>query len=326
MNDDDDFLTDAFRRQIASLVFPEAIRAIEGGGDASGLWQALEETGFMDAMLPEDQGGAAITLAQAFPLLLTAGQHGVPVPFAETMIVRGIMAAQGKSAPEGAMICLAAPTAVVPFGDLASHALVDREGVPTLVASMPSGDDLFRTRGSTGIEQGEVVAQLPHDAESVALIAAAVASALIAGSMARILELSLTHAGERQQFGRPLGKFQAIQQQLAVLAEQVLSAQVAARGAFVGKRFDLARVATAKCRASEAATAVCNIAHAIHGAIGATEEFDLQIFTRRIKMLQLAFGSESHWGERLGRARVASGLDLTSDFLRLHLGAEGAAA
>jgi len=323
---EDDFLTDAFRRQIESLVLPETIRAIENGGAATELWQAINESGFVDAMLGEEQGGAAISLAQAFPLILAAGEFCMPVPFAETMIARGILAEQGKNAPAGAMICLAAPSAVIPFGQIAPYALVDRNGVPTLVEVEPEGDDIFRTRGSTGLAQGDVVAELAPDADGVALAAAAVASALMAGAMARVLDMSLRHVGERQQFGRPLGKFQAIQQQLAVLAEQVLSAQVAARSAFVGEKFDLARVAAAKCRSSEAATQVSNIAHAIHGAIGATEEFDLQIYTRRIKMLQLAFGSESYWGDRLGRARIASGFDLSSDFLRLRLCAEEAVA
>lgn len=322
MNDDDNFLADAFRRQLGGFVTPETIRAIEGGGAATDLWNALEESGFIDAMLPESAGGAGIGLREAFPLVLAAGEYCVPVPFAETMIARGMLAAQGVSPPTRAVIALAPPSAVIPGGQLASHALVDRAGVPTLVTVSATGDDLFRARCATGIEEGQVIAALAPDADGLLLAAAAVASGLMAGAMAKILEMSLRHAGERQQFGRSLGKFQAIQQQLAVLAEQVLSAQVGARGAFVGKTFDPVRVAAAKSRANEAAVHVCNIAHAIHGAIGATEEFDLQLYTRRIKLGQLAFGSESYWSARLGRARIASGLGLTSDFLRLHLAAE----
>ncbi|WP_426387828.1 acyl-CoA dehydrogenase family protein [Sphingobium sp. R-21] len=322
MTDDDDFLTDAFRRQLGGLVTPEAIRAIERGSDATELWRSLDESGFADAMLPESAGGAGLGLAQAFPLILAAGEYCVPAPFAETMVARAMLGEQGVAPPSGAAILLAPASAVLPGAGLASHALVDRDGVPTLVAIQVSGDDLFRLRCATAIEQGEVLGLLAPDADRLMLSAAAVTSALMAGAMGRVLEMSLRHAGERQQFGRSLGKFQAIQQQLAVLAEQVLSAQVAARNAFVGTTFELARVAAAKCRANEAASHVCNIAHAIHGAIGATEEFDLQLYTRRLKLCQLAFGSESYWGARLGHARIASGLDLTSDFLRLRLGAE----
>lgn len=322
MNDDDNFLAEAFRPQLGSLVTPQVIRAIENGEGAADLWQALEESGFVDAMLPEENGGAGIGLAQAFPLVFAAGEYCVPVPFAETMVARGMLTAQGISPPAGAAIVFAPPSHVVPGAELASHALVERGIGSALVEVSAVGDDLFRTRSSTVVNGIKDVAELALDPDGLLLASAAVASALMAGAMAKVLEMSLRHAGERQQFGRPLGKFQAIQQQLAVLAEQVLSAQVAARSAFVGDSFDLVRVAAAKCRANEAALHVCNITHAIHGAIGATEEFDLQLYTRRIKLWQLAFGSESYWGARLGKARIASGLDLTSDFLRMRLGAE----
>ncbi|MDR2857807.1 MAG: acyl-CoA dehydrogenase [Novosphingobium sp.] len=321
MNDDDDFLAEAFRRQLGGTVTVEAIRAIEGGASCVEVWRDLDASGFVDAMLPEAAGGANLDLAQAFPLVQAAGEFCIPVPFAETMIARAILAAHGASIPSGVPIVLAAPSPTIPGARLVHHALIASSGVPTLVVATGRGDDVFGTGGATAIDPGDVLATLPGDTDTVMLAAAAVASGLMAGAMARVLEMSLRHAGERQQFGRSLGKFQAIQQQLAVLAEQVLSTQVAARNAFAGSAFDPVRVAAAKCRANEAAGLVCNIAHAIHGAIGVTAEFDLQLYTRRIKQWQLAFGSESYWGARLGRARIAAICDTTADFLRLHLSA-----
>lgn len=320
---DDNFLADAFRRQLAALVTSAEIRAIEEGGDPADLWRSLDESGFLDAMLPEEAGGAGLDLTQAFPLVCAVGEYCVPVPFAETMVARAMLVRHGISAPAGAPIVLVAPSAVIPCARFAGHALADRDGVPTLMLVTGAGTDLFGAGGGTEIEPGEVLAALPKNADGVLLAAAAVTAALMAGAMAKVLEMSLQYASERQQFGRSLGKFQAIQQQLAVLAEQVLSAQVAARGAFVGSTFDPVRVAAAKCRANEAAGFVCNIAHAIHGAIGVTAEFDLQLYTRRIKQWQLAFGSESFWGARLGKARIAAGLETTADYLRLNLATVG---
>ncbi len=319
MNEVGNFLAEAFCRQLAGLVTPEAIRAVEDSASPGELWRTLDDSGFADALLPEAAGGAGLDLAQAFPLVLAAGEYCVPLPFAETMVARSMLAAHGADVPAGAAIVLAGPSAIIPCGRLAGYALVDRDGVPTLVAAGGSGSDLFRTGAATELDEGEVLATLPRDPDAVLLAAAAVSAALMAGAMARVLEMSLRYAGERQQFGRSLGKFQAIQQQLAVLAEQVLSTQVAARSAFTGSAFDPIRVAAAKCRANEAATQVCNIAHAIHGAIGVTAEFDLQLYTRRIKQWQLAFGSESYWGARLGQARIAAAAGTTADFLRRHL-------
>jgi acyl-CoA dehydrogenase len=141
--------------------------------------------------------------------------------------------------------------------------------------------------------------------------------------MTRLLDMSVRYADERQQFGRSLGKFQAIQHQLAVMAEHVASANVAARIGMSGACFDDLRVAVAKARTSEAAHQVCAIAHAVHGAIGVTEEYDLQLYTRRLKQWQLAFGTESFWAKRLGEARLAAPPGTSVDFVRHNLQEEG---
>jgi acyl-CoA dehydrogenase len=319
MIDETDYLTEAFRRQLQAMITPAVVRAVEQGEPAGPLWARLQESGFLDAMLSEEAGGAGLGLAQAFPIIFAAGEFGMPLPFSETMIARGMLAAQNVQVPGAAGIVFAPASTLVVGAKNAEFAFMDRKGEPTLVRIQADGDDLFNTGAATMLIEGEVIASLNRQPDCVLLTAGAIAAASMAGAMARLLEMSLRHVSERQQFGRPLGKFQAIQQQLAVLAEQVLSAQVAARNAFVGAAFDPLRVAAAKCRANEAAGVVCNIAHAIHGAIGVTAEFDLQLYTRRLKQWQLAYGSEAYWGARLGKARIAEKVDTSADFLRLHL-------
>jgi alkylation response protein AidB-like acyl-CoA dehydrogenase len=61
------------------------------------------------------------------------------------------------------------------------------------------------------------------------------------------------------------------------------------------------RVACAKARTSEAAVAAAAIAHAVHGAIGVTEEHDLQLYTRRLWAWRLDFGTEAYWAGVIGR-------------------------
>ena len=63
---------------------------------------------------------------------------------------------------------------------------------------------------------------------------------------------------------------------------------------------------------------VADIAHAVHGAIGVTEEFDLQLYTRRLREWRLAAGSESYWHERIGAEALADGADAVS-YLRCAL-------
>ncbi|MCS6766134.1 MAG: hypothetical protein MO847_06805 [Candidatus Protistobacter heckmanni] len=134
------------------------------------------------------------------------------------------------------------------------------------------------------------------------------AAALMAGAMERVLEMTLQYANERSQFGKPLGKFQAIQQQLSVMAEQVFAARMAAQLACrqcAGARPDATMAAIGKLRASEAAAQVAAIAQAVHGAMGVTEEYDLQLFTRRLHAWRREGGAESHWARQVGAAVLA---------------------
>jgi alkylation response protein AidB-like acyl-CoA dehydrogenase len=69
--------------------------------------------------------------------------------------------------------------------------------------------------------------------------------------------------------------------------------------------------AAAKSRASEAAVSVANTGHALHGAIGVTAEYDLQLYTRRLHEWRLAHGSEAWWNLKLGHAVLSSTQGLT---------------
>jgi acyl-CoA dehydrogenase len=147
-------------------------------------------------------------------------------------------------------------------------------------------------------------------------VAAVLLAADIAGTAARLLAMTVAYANERVQFGKPIGRQQAIQQQLAVMAEDAVASRMGAELACAGGlpvRVEVA--ATAKSVASAAAARMANTAHAVHGAIGISEEFDLQLFTRRLQAARRAAGSESYWNGLLGAARLADA-EGTVDWVR----------
>ena len=76
------------------------------------------------------------------------------------------------------------------------------------------------------------------------------------------------------------------------------------------------RAAAAKARASEAALEVASLAHAIHGAIGFTVEFDLNLYTRRLHAWRQLAGAESYWHQVLGQAVLQAPHRLSLDVLR----------
>src|SRR6202166_2535139 len=96
------------------------------------------------------------------------------------------------------------------------------------------------------------------------------------------------------------------------MPENTAAASVAAEYAFHTDRAvpSLLAAAIAKSRTSEAAGLVAAIAHALHGAIGVTEEYDLQLLTRRLHEWRVAHGSEAHWNLLIGHEVLASDMSL----------------
>ena len=113
------------------------------------------------------------------------------------------------------------------------------------------------------------------------------------------------------QFGKPIGRLQAVQQQIAMLAGQAAAADAAAGAAAeaLTDGVDVLAVAAAKVRAGEAAGIGAGIAHQVHGAIGFTEEYALQRLTRRLWAWRDAWGTEAEWSLLLGRRLAAAGGD-----------------
>lgn len=319
MNDIQELLVDPFRRMLADIATPEAIRRAEQADGPATLWADIEASGFLDALVSEESGGAGLALPDVFPLVAATGEYVLPGPFAETMVARALLPRGGTDIPEGAVIVLAPLSPVIPFLAQATHALVEKGDALVLVEIGERDEDPFGAGGGRMLSEGETVATVDRGSTDLLLCAAGLTAARMAGMMTRLLDMSVAYAGERQQFGRPLGKFQAIQQQLAAMAEQVASAHVAARIGMSGRDFSPLRGAMAKCRVSEASHMVAAIAHAVHGAIGVTEEYDLQLVTRRLKQAQLAFGSESFWAKRLGDARLGATEAGSVDFVRSYL-------
>jgi acyl-CoA dehydrogenase len=141
---------------------------------------------------------------------------------------------------------------------------------------------------------------------------AALRSIAIAGALERVLLQTVEYARTRVQFGKPIASFQAIQQQLAVLAGHTAAAGIAADAAIADLEDPAAlrrSAAAAKVRCGEAAGAAASIAHQVHGAIGITKEHSLHFATRRLWSWRAEFGSESFWAEQLGRAAAQAGAD-----------------
>ncbi len=154
------------------------------------------------------------------------------------------------------------------------------------------------------------------DQSALLLMGSTIRSIETAGALETILSLSVGYANERVAFGRPIGKFQAVQQNLARLAGEVAAALAVAGSAAdtiaQADAFDDAvflEAASAKIRTAEAAAEGSAIAHQVFGAIGFTQEHVLHRFTLRMLSWRDDFGNESHWAAELGKHVARRGAD-----------------
>ena len=343
MNETRELLREAAERLFEKHCTADTMRRADAGEFPRPLWRALSEAGYTAALIPESAGGAGFDMADALSLLFSAGRHAVPAPLAETMLAGWLLSAAGVAIPEG-------PLTVAPVreGDVITAkrdgagwriegtatrvpwarqcgaiAVIARAQGENVVALVAIGDCAINDgHNVAGEPRDEVVftgkkslqaATLPSPISAGALraLGAVMRSAQMAGALQSVLETSVQYACERVQFGRPIGRFQAVQQNLAVLAGQAAAATAAAEAAVevAARDLDSPAVAAAKIRAGEAAGIGAAIAHQVHGAIGFTQEHRLHYATRRLWSWRDEFGNEAYWARRLGGAVAAAGAD-----------------
>jgi acyl-CoA dehydrogenase len=318
-------------QELAESVFGDVASA--GTGFDAGLWRTLEETGLARLTLPAEAGGSEGTFQDAAVVLAAAGAHAARVPLVETDLLAGwLLHAAGVPLPDGPLTAVAGALEIdgttvrgevrrVPWARAAAglavlagaHVVLLGPGAVTLV----EGTNLAEEPRDTVTVDGAAVAVVPAPdgaAAELRLRAALGRALLIAGAARGALAATVRYAGERVQFGRPIGRFQAVQQQLALAAGEVAAASAAASAAAATAAADgfaapstRFAVGAAKSRTGEAAGAVARIAHQVHGAIGFTREHDLRLWTTRLWAWRDEDGSDAEWNAELGAAALAAG-------------------
>ena len=317
----DALLAESIERFLSGCSTPTVVREVERGQGAAALWAQVESSGYAELLVDESAGGAGLGLREAFALWLACGSHALPLPLAQTAWVRAVLPLAGVDAPSRPLTLAAQCSRDarggwrcqnVPMGMVSEWVLVsDAQGA----ALLPVTAGERRPSGVHGSLQAHV--QWPSQPErglplpgpiDLLHAGALMTATLMSGALQRVLEATLAYANDRAQFGKSIGKFQAVQQQLSVMAEQVFAARMAAEIGCAGEGIapHPLRAAVAKARASEAAEKVVAIAHAVHGAIGVTAEYDLQLLTRRLQEWRADFGSQGYWHGQLGQALVAA--------------------
>jgi len=333
MSETANLIREAAHRLFAQHVTNDLLHRAEAGEWPSALWDAVEEAGFLDT-LADLETSVAERAANTAALLRAAARHLAPIPLGETVVVRALLSARRVKAPRGPLSFAVLDGRTHTHGDhahlegRASRVAFGRHATNVLLASS-GGDEavlIATRRGKLASEInmageprdsmifGDTAGATVPDLDGMDLMCAGAAlrSIGIAGVLERVLLQTVEYARTRVQFGKPIASFQAIQQQLAVLAGHTAAAGIAADAAIgdLDSREALRRsAAVAKIRCGEAAGVAASIAHQVHGAIGITKEHSLHFATRRLWSWRAEFGAESYWAEKLGRTAARAGAD-----------------
>ncbi|MED7821268.1 acyl-CoA dehydrogenase family protein [Streptomyces chiangmaiensis] len=264
--DDQRALKDAMRALLAGRFGRDALRAAvdrPGVLDRT-LWRELGGAGFFALRLPETDGGVGLGLPEAVLVFEEAGRALLPGPLVATHLAAGHVA----GAATGETVVTAAFGGCVEWLAESDAALGDVTGaVP--VASVDPLTPLHRlpwpVRSADGDAPGPVAVLLTA-AEQL-------------GGAARVCELAVEHARTREQFGQPIGAFQAVKHMCAQSLVRVETARAAVYAAAVTA--DAVDIAAARLLADEAAVRGARDCLQVHGGMGFTWESDVHLFVKR---------------------------------------------
>lgn len=308
-------LEDSAERIFTDHVDKALLDAAEQGEFPAKLNDLVVENGFHEIAMAD----SGVSLGEALTVLRVAGRHALPLPLAESILGNRWIGAGAELVSIG--IGGAGGILDVPWGRSARAVIgVSLAGEAVLTRAFEVVED----HNLAGEPRDRIV---PRDCESLALeedpfrLLALSRSVMMAGALEKALSLSLDYVGEREQFGRPISKFQAIQHYMAVMAAEVAAATRSADAALagVGTAREAEEVAQAKIRVGESVSVVAELAQQVHGAMGYTHEHQLHHFTRRLWSWRDEYGNESYWQRLLGQhvagLAAANGIDAVWKFI-----------
>jgi alkylation response protein AidB-like acyl-CoA dehydrogenase len=284
-------------------------------------------------LVPTERGGLGLDVSSLVPLLEEVGRSGLPVPAAETIAVAAPLLAgdlvagdllgddllAGVLAGDTLVAVQLGDSDLVPFGQHAALIvlregdtlrLYERDTVTLRPCTTIDGSRGLARLASRPAGGGTLLTSDPAAAEAAWQRGVLGTSALLVGLARRMLDLTVDYVKHREQYGVPVGSFQAIKHALAnalVAVEFARPMVLAAGWAQAAHAVDAgAQTSAAKVLAADAARLVARTAIQCHGAIGYTTEYDLHLYAKRVWALAPSWG-DSAWH----RARLATSLGVS---------------
>jgi acyl-CoA dehydrogenase len=289
------------------------------------LWRSLADLGLLGVGIPEERGGSGGGVRELCLLAEQVGAAVPRIPFAGTAAVLAATRHDVTDIVDGSRVVVPAwetfPTAIprarttavrlngatvdgslrtVAFGMDADQLLAFAGSVPVMLDLAATGvrrsrvDSFDVTEPSAAVELTGVTATVLEPVANCDRVRTVLAAELI-GTGQRALDGAVEYAGQRHQFGRPIGSFQAIKHLLADRHVQLDAARLLvdwAAAAIDDERPDAETAArTALSAASDAADAATGDALQVHGGIGFTWEHPSHVYLKRARARRSLLGS-----------------------------------
>ncbi|MDF3293423.1 acyl-CoA dehydrogenase family protein [Streptomyces silvisoli] len=313
---DEELFARAVRALLERRCTPQDVRA----GFARKRWEELAEIGVTGLLVPEEHGGLGLGAGALVAVAEEAGRACAPEPVVEAAVAAALLAevdedgraaewlralAAGTAVPAVRLTGPgAAPVAHAAYADFLLVADGDRlygRSAADAGVSAARGVDPGRGLGYVDMSMwsdGPLAVRQERVVSRAARLGTVGAAADLLGAVRAMLDLTVSHARQRHQFGRPIGSYQAVKHQLADVLIAVEFAQPVVLRAAFSHDHDLPSAgrdaAMAKVFASDAADLAGRSCLQVHGAIGYTEECDLALWLRRVWALSAAWGDAAH--------------------------------
>lgn len=293
---------ESVRDYLAGTHGPEVLRRLDAEGSRDPqIWDGLVAMGLTTLLIPEDQGGLGMGLVEAALIAAECGRACLAEPLVDTAFVAvPWLSAQGST---DALPGIAAGTSRPALPHAINPWTADGEG-----AALTSVDPLRLLAQTTG----EV-----SDDPCLLDLGALMAAAQLVGLGDAMIAQATEYAKVRQQFGQPIGAFQAIKHQLASCVVAVEFAKPVVWRAAAAQQAREANasihVSHAKLAASDAAILAAETAIQVHGAMGYTYEVDLHFWMKRAWALAGAWGDRSFHLKRVDEAVLGGSLPIGAD-------------
>ncbi|MFJ8063991.1 acyl-CoA dehydrogenase family protein [Psychrobacillus sp. NPDC096426] len=286
------------------------------------LWQAIQEAGLTLLSIDEEKGGVGGDYEDVFAILRIVGKYAAPIPLAEVIYANQFIANhEGEVEPKLRVVHFENGSEeelkYVPFARYADEVIViSTEGYKVVNLALNEISSNKENIAAEPRDTVKVIQRLENRKlnttseealEDYTNFLALSRVAMMAGAMESVLALSIFYSKERQQFGRSLYKFQAIQQHLTVMAGETAAANATLAVTSATYQTDVGKeqIAMAKIELSANANLVAKAAHQLHAGIGMTYEHELHHFTRRLWAWREEGGNETYWADQLATMYLA---------------------